>query len=91
MAPQVLAVEGVTSRHQIRRLGVSHRQAQVAELLLQGRPDKQIASALGITVRTVRAHLDELFDHFNADGRVALAVRIMSALNGHGTLCHRQE
>ena len=73
---------GVTMSHDhIRRLGVSARQAQVAELLLRGRQDKQIASELGITARTVRAHLSELCDRFCAHGRVELAVQIMSALN----------
>ena len=79
------------SQDRIRRLGVSPRQAQVAELLLQGRQDKQIASELGIAARTVRAHLGELFDRFDARGRVELAVQIMSALHVHANPRHRQK
>ena len=42
-------------------LGSSARQVQILELAAQGQSDKEIAIALGISVHTVRSHLQRLY------------------------------
>jgi len=43
----------------------SKRQKEVIDLLLQGKSNKQIAQALGITERTVEFHLKNVYDKLN--------------------------
>ena len=57
-------------------LGISQRQAEVLRELLQGRSDKQIAQSLGLSVGTVRTHLDRLFLRFRTQDRCELIVLV---------------
>lgn len=52
------------------------REHQVARLVACGMPDKAIALRLGISVTTVRTHLDHAFRKLGVCNRVALARRI---------------
>lgn len=58
---------------------LSPRQAQVIGLILQSKKDKEIAALLGITKRTVRAHIGESMRRLNAIDRVGLACRMFEA------------
>jgi DNA-binding CsgD family transcriptional regulator len=40
---------------------VTRRQAQILDLVASGLSDKEIASRLGLSPRTVQSHLDRLF------------------------------
>lgn len=42
-------------------LRLTRRQEEILGLVAQGLADKEIASRLGISVKTVRTHLDRLF------------------------------
>ncbi len=53
---------------------VTPRQAQVLDALCEGLSQKQIARRLGISMQTVKNHLDELFAKTGRRGSVALAV-----------------
>ena len=55
---------------------LSARETQVARLAGGGLPDKAIARQLGISVATVRTHLDHAFAKLGVRNRVALARRI---------------
>jgi DNA-binding NarL/FixJ family response regulator len=56
---------------------LSPREAEILRLVSDGLPNKQIASSLGITERTVRFHMTSIFAKLGADNRaqaVSLAV-----------------
>jgi DNA-binding CsgD family transcriptional regulator len=56
-----------------KRYGLSPREAQVAERVLQGYRNRDIAAALGITADTVKKHLSRIFAKVGVDTRVQLA------------------
>lgn len=51
------------------------RERSVVELLLDGRTNDEIAVALGVTTRTVEAHLARLFERLSISSRTELATR----------------
>jgi len=53
---------------------VSPRQNQVLEGIAAGLSDKQIALKLGVSHRTVRAHIDKLFQKYGVRCRAGLVV-----------------
>ena len=59
-----------------RRYRLSAREAQVAELVLQGFRNRDIAAALGITPATAKKHLTRIFEKVGVDSRVQLANRL---------------
>jgi DNA-binding NarL/FixJ family response regulator len=52
------------------------REIVVATLLLQGRTRKSIGLRLKVSPETVRVHVDRLFEKFNVQDRLGLALRI---------------
>lgn len=59
-----------------RRYRLSAREAQVAELVLHGYRNRDIAAALGITPDTAKKHLSHVFDKVGVESRVQLANRL---------------
>jgi DNA-binding NarL/FixJ family response regulator len=57
-------------------IGLTTREIVVATLLLQGRTRKGIAGRLKVSPETVRVHIDRLFEKFNVQDRLGLALRI---------------
>jgi len=57
-----------------RMVGLSPRQGQLVSLLVQGLKNKEIASAMGISERTVKAYLTTLFEKVGAKDRFELAL-----------------
>jgi len=53
---------------------VTERQAEILELAARGLSDKEIAQRLGVTHRTVRSHLERLYNSSGVRGRVAVVV-----------------
>lgn len=62
-----------------RRLELTPRQTEVVGLILHGKRDKQIATELGLSVRTVREHLSHLFERLGVNDRMELVLHIFSA------------
>jgi len=60
-------------------LVLSPRQAEIVGLIMQSKKDKEIAASLGITKRTIRAHVTELFRRLAAIDRVGITCRIFEA------------
>lgn len=50
---------------------ITNRQKEILHLLSQGLLNKQIASELGISANTVKAHLYEIFRHLDVNNRTA--------------------
>src|SRR5205814_1358650 len=53
---------------------VTERQAEILELAAGGLSDKEIAHRLGVTHRTVRSHLERLYNSSGVRGRTAVVV-----------------
>jgi two-component system, LuxR family, response regulator DctR len=52
---------------------LTERERDVMQLVIEGRPNKLIADALGISVRTVEVHRARVFDKMNVKSAVELA------------------
>jgi DNA-binding CsgD family transcriptional regulator len=50
---------------------LTHRQTQVLWLVAQGKTNRQIAGLLGISIRTVETHLDDVYQRLSVPGRAA--------------------
>lgn len=58
-------------------VNLTPRERSVVTLLLDGRTNDEIASVLGITTRTVEAHLARLFERLAVNSRTELATRAL--------------
>lgn len=56
--------------------GLSMREAEVAREVAGGRSNKEIAATLGITERTVKAHLGTIFEKLGVRDRLQLVLRL---------------
>lgn len=54
------------------------REREVLGLLVKGAPNSAIAHGLGISVRTVKAHLGSIFNKLDVGGRTEAIVRVLS-------------
>lgn len=63
----------VTGDPDLRRLGLTLRQAQVLQLASTGMSNAQIASELFVSLRTVEGHMSEIFDRLGVRSRTAAA------------------
>jgi DNA-binding NarL/FixJ family response regulator len=57
---------------------LTEREIQVLRLLVAGRPNREIAGALGIDVITVKAHVGRLMRKVGVDNRIALSVQAVN-------------
>jgi DNA-binding NarL/FixJ family response regulator len=58
---------------------LSNRQQKVILLLIEGKQDKEIAFALGVTARTVRRHIDNIKTAFEARTRIHAVAKYLVA------------
>ena len=65
----------------LERLGLSPRERQVAAHLSTGATNRQIAEALGISVGTVKKHLQRIFKALDAETRTAAAATVVRHLS----------
>ncbi len=64
----------------VRVLGLTPREADVVQLLLQAKQDKQIASILRVRFYTVRSHLRHVFAKLHITDRSELILRVFGLL-----------
>ena len=62
-----------------RLINLSPREMAVARLAREGRPSREVAEVLGISVRTVESHLDSVYRKLGIDGRKDLATILLDA------------
>lgn len=58
-------------------VSLTPRERSVVTLLLDGRTNDEVASVLGITTRTVEAHLAKMFERLGISSRTELATRAL--------------
>ena len=56
---------------------LSPRENEITNLLTKGLSNKEIANELSISVHTVKAHLEDIFDKMNVKNRVQLAIKFV--------------
>ena len=72
---------GPPARRTLDRLGLSPRETDVLHLLVEGRSNHEIAADLVISVRTVRKHLEAVYDKLGVHSRseaVAVAYQLVT-------------
>lgn len=62
--------------------GLSAREREVLRLVAEGRANKQVAAVLGITERTVKAHLGSIFRQIGVADRTSAALWARDHLSG---------
>ena len=66
---------------------LSSREQEVVKLLLEGKSNKLIASALGISDRTVEFHLKNIYAKYQVSSRMELVLKLgQSTGAGKGSL-----
>jgi LuxR family transcriptional regulator, positive regulator of biofilm formation len=58
--------------------GVTNREKEIVELVVQGHTNKEIAEKLFVSEHTVKAHLNRIFRKFNATSRSKLITLVMN-------------
>jgi len=64
-----------SSRPDLGTLSLSSREREVLERIVEGRSNDEIGGDLGVTTRTVEAHLTRLFERYDVRSRTELATR----------------
>ena len=82
--PDLLAFADIPPVEAPALASLSARELMVAERVARGASNREIADALGISERTVKAHLSVIFTKLNVRDRVQLALA-MNNLPTHGT------
>ena len=58
------------------------RQMEIASLIAEGCCDRDIADRLGVSYRTVRTHLERLYERFGIHNRTQAALLLLEESNG---------
>lgn len=58
--------------------GVTNREKEIVELVVQGHTNKEIAERLFVSEHTIKAHLNRIFRKFNATSRSKLITLVMN-------------
>ena len=78
------ASAGDARRHILESWGLTRRESEVAELVLQGASTRRIAADLYISPHTVQQHLKAIFEKSGVRSRRDLIARVMSGARGSG-------
>ena len=70
--------------------GLTPRQTEVLELLMQGQSNKLIARALNLSVETVKDHIAALFRAFNVNSRMQAVLAANEARRRESSALHRE-
>lgn len=60
--------------------GLTSREIETAEAVLQGMNNRDIAELMHISERTVKSHIKNLFDKFSVNDRLALVLKIQARM-----------
>ncbi len=72
-----LPAAATTARQPAARYGLTPRELDVLRLIVEGRSDKEIASALGVTYRTTTTYVTGILTKLNVASRTAAATQAM--------------
>ena len=69
----------------VKALGLTEREAEVLYWVAQGKTSPEIAIILGSALKTVKKHLQRVYEKLGVETRTAAALRASEILNHHGT------
>lgn len=75
---RLLEATTVERRNAVSEPRFTERETQVLQLLVAGRPNREIAEALGIDAATVKAHVGRLMRKMGVENRIALSVQAVN-------------
>ncbi len=78
MQAMIQAITGQAEKSEGWKDGLTDREIQVCEAVLNGQNNKQIAEQIFVTERTVKAHLHNIFQKLNVKDRLSLAIKIQN-------------
>ncbi|WP_053380594.1 response regulator transcription factor [Nitrospira moscoviensis] len=64
------------------QLGLGHRESEVLAWVSRGKTNEEIASIMGLSIKTVKKHLERIFDKLGVESRTA-AARMALGLSGN--------
>lgn len=73
--------EEAPAKHLSKALGISSREGEVLNWLANGKSNKDIASILNISPRTVPKHIEQIFKKVGVENRTAAAAIALRQLN----------
>ena len=85
--PPPLPMSRVIWQTIVNDLALSPQQMRIVELILRGKQDKEIATALSLSVPTVRTYLKRIFDRCGVSDRLSLVLLIFSKAQAINTPC----
>ena len=62
---------------------LSEREKQIAKLVAEGKPNKDIGAELNISARTVETHLTSIYGKLGLSSRLALALFVEEKVASH--------
>jgi DNA-binding NarL/FixJ family response regulator len=72
----LIVKEAKTLQHLKRKYGITDREAEVIQHIVAGLSNLDIARQLGISERTVKAHVTSIFNKMVVDNRVQLIIQL---------------
>ncbi|QDV71880.1 helix-turn-helix domain-containing protein [Botrimarina mediterranea] len=69
-------MDAATWRDVRERLDLAPQQSRIVELILRGKPDKEIALELGLSVPTIRTYLRRAYRRLGASDKLTLVLRV---------------
>lgn len=76
-AKPLIQINTINFEEHHKLLGITHRQAELLNLVAHGQSNKQIASALGLSEGTVRKHFENCYRRLGVQNRVSAMTRSM--------------
>ena len=75
----------------VKQLEIPPHQKEICQEILSGKSDKQIATALGLQVATIRTHISRLFARLDVQDRVELILFLFRQAHckGHNGDCNQ--
>jgi DNA-binding CsgD family transcriptional regulator len=70
------------SPHALPGWGLSRREVEVADWLLEGKTNSEIAIILGMSARTAEKHVEHILGKLGVENRTAAALALARARNG---------
>ena len=73
----IIQINAVNFEHHHKLLGITHRQAELLNLVARGQSNKQIASVLELSEGTVRKHFENCFRRLGVQNRISAMTKSM--------------
>ena len=73
-------LESLTQPAVSEKIDLTEREKEIADACSRGLRNKEIAKALNISEKTVKAHLNNIYRKLHVGGRLALGLRILEAI-----------